>query len=97
MFVELIFFKTKPGVSDAAVKESAGRIQKLAAQMNSPFELELLRTEDGEWVEIVHWPSQAEAQRVEQAVLSMPEAREAMAVMDETSIRMVFLHPIESR
>jgi hypothetical protein len=93
MFVELVFFKPKPDVSEAEVMKSAKTIQHLAAQMGSRFELEVLKTAEGEWVEIVHWDSQDEAQRVEQAVLQMPEAQEAMSVMDETSIRMVFLHP----
>lgn len=96
MFVELVFFRSKPGVTDAEVIASANKILTLAMGMNSPFNLELLRTEDGEWVEIVRWPSQAEAQRVEQAVMSMSEAQEAMSIMDETSIRMVFLHPLTS-
>lgn len=94
MFVELVFFRSKPEVADADVLASANKILELATQMNSPFKLELLRTEDGEWVEIVRWPSQEEAQRVEQAVMNMPEAQEAMAVMEESSIRMVFLHPL---
>jgi len=95
MFVELVFFRSKPEVTGADVLASANKILELATQMNSPFKLELLRTEDGEWVEIVRWPSQEEAQRVEQAVMKMPEAQEAMAVMQESSIRMVFLHPLE--
>ena len=94
MFVELVFFRSKPDIADANVLASANKILELATKMNSPFELELLRTQDGEWVEIVRWPSQEEAQRVEQAVMSMPEAQEAMSVMDEASIRMVFLHPL---
>jgi hypothetical protein len=94
MFVELVFFRSKPEVTDADVLASANKILEFATQMNSPFKLELLRTEDGEWVEIVRWPSQEEAQRVEQAVMNMPEAQEAMSVMEESSIRMVFLHPL---
>lgn len=94
MFVELVFFRAKPDVSDADVFASAHKIQALAAGMNSSFDLELLRTEDGEWVEIVRWPSQEEAHRVEQAVMTMPEAQAAMSIMEEKSIRMVFLHPV---
>lgn len=93
MFVELIFFKPKPSVSDSEVIESANKIQALAAEMGAAFELELLKSEEGEWVEIAHWNNQEDAHRVEQAVMSMPEAMEAMSVMDETSMRMVFLHP----
>jgi hypothetical protein len=94
MFVELVFFRSKPQVTDADVLASANKILELATKMNSPFELELLRAEDGEWVEIVHWSSQEEAQQVEQAVMQMPEAQEAMSVMEECSVRMVFLHPV---
>jgi hypothetical protein len=96
MFVELVFFKAKPGVSEAEVVAGAKKIQELAATTGSPFSLELLRTAEGEWVEIVHWNSQAEAQRVEQAVMLMPDARAAMSVMDESSLRMMFLHPAEA-
>jgi hypothetical protein len=94
MFVELVFFRAKPHVSDADVFASAHKIQSLAVGMKSSFELELLRTEDGEWVEIVRWPNQEEAHRVEQAVMAMPEAQAAMSIMEETSVRMVFLHPL---
>jgi hypothetical protein len=96
MFVEIVFFKSKSGVSDAEVIAGAHKIQELAAKMGSPFKLELLKTTEGEWVEIVHWQSQTEAQRVEQAVMQMPEAMAAMSVMDESSLRMMFLHPAEA-
>jgi len=94
VFVELVFFRSKPEVTDAAVRASANKILELAQRMNSSFTLELLRSEDGEWVEIVHWSSQEEAHRVEQVVMQMPEAIEAMSVMEENSVRMVFLHPL---
>lgn len=96
MFVEFVFFKAQPNVSDSAVMEKAHKIQQLAAQTGTTFELELLKSEEGEWVEIVRWNSKEEAQRVEQAVMNMPEAQQAMSVMDESSIRMVFLHPVEA-
>lgn len=97
MFVEFVIFKTNPGVSDAQVIEKAQVIQQLAAGMGVPFELELLKSEEGEWVEVARWNSKEEAQRVEQAVMNLPEAQQAMAVMDESSLRMMFLHPVESR
>ena len=95
MFVELIMFKSKPGITDDAVRASANKIQSLAAGMGVSFTLELLRSTDAEWVEIAHWASQEEAQRVEQAVMAMPEAQEAMSVMDEASLQMMFLHPVK--
>ena len=94
MFVELVFFRSKVDTTIEAVLDSARKIQDLAIVMSSSFKIELLRTDDGEWVEIVHWDSQEEAQRVEQAMMSNPEAQQAMAVMQENSIRMVFLHPV---
>jgi len=93
MFVELVFFKPKPNVSDAEIVTSAYKTQALAAQLGAAFELELLKTQEGEWLEIVHWNDQEEAHRVEQAVMNMTEAQQAMSVMDETSIHMMFLHP----
>ena len=96
MFVELVFFRSRPNVSDSEVRESAHKIQEIATQMGAAFELELLKTQDGEWVEIVHWDNQEEAHRVEQAVMNMPEARQAMSVMDETTLRLVLLHPVAS-
>lgn len=94
MFVELVFFRSKVDTTIEAVLDSARKIQDLAIAMSSSFKIELLRTDEGEWVEIVHWDSQEEAQRVEQAMMSNPEAQQAMAVMQENSIRMVFLHPV---
>ena len=78
MFVELVFFKPKPNVTDSEVIESAYKVQALAAQMGAAFELELLKTQEGEWVEIVHWNDQEEAHRVEQAIMNMTEAQQAM-------------------
>jgi hypothetical protein len=68
----------------------------VAAGLNGAYELEIPRTDDGEWVEIVHWPSRAEAGRVEQTVMAMPESRQARLVMDPTSVRMVLLEPAEA-
>lgn len=93
MFVELVFFKAQPDVSDETVIQSAHIIQELAARIGHSFHIDLFRSTEGEWVEIVRWNSQAEAQQVEQAVMSMPEAQEAMRVMDATSLRMMFLNP----
>jgi hypothetical protein len=86
MFVELVFFKSKPDVTEDQVAGSAKTIQALAQSMGKPFEIDLYKSEDGEWVEIVRWNSQEEAQQVEQAVMAMPEALNAMSVMDESSI-----------
>ena len=94
MFVELVFFRSKPDATTEEVLGSAQKIQDLALAMSSSFKIDLLRKDDGEWVEIVHWDSEEEAHRVEQAMMSNPEAQQAMAVMQEDSIRMMFLHPV---
>ena len=51
MFVELVFFRSKVDTTIEAVLDSARKIQDLAIAMSSSFKIELLRTDEGEWVE----------------------------------------------
>ncbi len=89
--VEIVQFRLKPGVDEDAFLAAAADTQAAIARLPGLLARELLRGEDGLWVDVVHWRSEAEALAAAAAFATMPEVTSFVAMIDETTMTMQHL------
>lgn len=92
MVIELAQFKTKPGVSDtdalAAFQEAHdGFLSKCKGFISH----ELLKSGEGEWVDIIHWETMEDPKNATQDFMSHPSTKRFIEVTDHSSIKMMHL------
>ncbi len=93
--VEVALFKLKPTADEAAFLRASDAIMPDLRSMPGYVRRELLKGESGQWLDIIHWNSLAEAERAAQEIMSRPACHPFMGMIDETSITM--LHPTQAR
>ncbi|MBI5932044.1 MAG: hypothetical protein HY862_22240 [Chloroflexi bacterium] len=86
--IELVLFRTKPGVDEQAMIEATHMIQAWLAEQPGYIRRELLMTNEGQWADVVYWNSHEEAMAAGAKFMSLPEAGSLGNVMDETTIQM---------
>jgi heme-degrading monooxygenase HmoA len=89
--VELVLFRLKPGVEEAAFLEAADAIQSAVVEMGGFIRRELLRNEEGQWADVLHWNSLEEAHHAAEAILSDSRCDPFLGMIDEPSITMLHL------
>jgi hypothetical protein len=90
MIVETAWFKTKPGVSDAdflAASKQAhdGYLSKCKGFVSR----ELLKGDDGQWVDLVHFKTAADADAAAQGFPKAASAKAFESAIDPASARMM--------
>ena len=89
--IELVQFRLKAGVDEqmflAAVADTQAAIMRLPGFLSR----ELLRGDDGLWVDLVHWRSKAEALAAAEAFGTMPEVAAFASMIDESEMTMLHL------
>jgi predicted enzyme related to lactoylglutathione lyase len=87
--LEVVLFRAKAGVSDEEVLQGSAQIQPWLAGAAGYLKREVSKGEDGQWVDIVHWRSLAEAQQAAEQLMAEPTAAEFMRMLDPESITML--------
>ncbi len=90
--VELVIFKTKPGVSETALREAAAKVTPILQAMTGYVRRELAVTEDGQWADIVYWTDMKSAQDAAKAAMEIPVCLEFFGLIDEKSMTMFHLN-----
>ena len=89
--VELVLLRLQPNAdADAFVRAAHATTSDLRA-LDGYASRELLRAEDGQWVDIVHWSSRGQALAAAQQFPTLPSAQAFGSLMDGASIRMMHL------
>lgn len=94
--IELVQFRLKAGVDEAAFLEAAADTQRAITRLPGFLGRELLRDDDGIWVDIVHWRSKAEALAAAETFGGLPEAAAFASMIDETQMTMLHLGQVPS-
>ncbi len=89
--VELVQFRLKPGVDEPAFLDAIAGTQAAIEQLPGFLRRELLKGDDGVWVDLVHWRSKAEALAAAEAFATMPEVAPFVAMLDEAQMTMLHL------
>lgn len=89
--VELVLFRLNAGVADASFLEAADATAGALHKLGGFIRRELLKSADGQWVDLVYWNSMAEAQHAADAIMHLPACRPFLGMIDESSITMLHL------
>ena len=92
--IEIALFKLKPGVEDMAFVAAAEAMLPDLHAVPGFVRRELLRGDDGLWVDVVHWRSLSEALAAMDLMMTQPSAGPFMAALDEQSIEMLHLQQV---
>ena len=92
--VEVTLFKLKPDVEDTAFVAAAEAILPDLRAVPGFVRRELLRGDEGLWVDVVHWRSLSEALAAMDLIMTQPSAGPFMAALDEQSIEMLHLQQV---
>ncbi len=96
MIVELAQFKTKSGVSDAEVlAASQDANDGFLAKQKGYISRELLKSGDGEWIDIVRWETMEDAQKAMQDFMGNPSTKRFGETIDPSSIKMMHLEMVK--
>jgi hypothetical protein len=93
--VEVVLYRSKPGVADEEVVAASEALQSDLETYPGYLRRRLMKTTDGLWVDTVDWRSLSEALAAAAAIMARPSAAGFMALVDEPSVQM--LHPLPVR
>ena len=92
MIVEIAQFKLAASVSEEEFLKEAEAVQKgFLEKQNGYIDRELLKSEDGLWVDILHWNSMEEAQNASEMLLKDSAAQGFIRKIDPTTIKILHL------
>ena len=94
--VEIVQFKLIEGVEEIEFLQDADSMMHELTSQPSFIKRALLKSDDGQWMDIVHWNSPSEAQQAAENVLSLPNCLNFFQKIDQTSIKMVHLKQVKS-
>ncbi len=89
--VELVLLRLQPGADEDAFVRAAQATTSDLRALDGYASCELLRADDGQWVDIVHWSSRGQALAAAEQFPTLPSAQVFGSLMDGESIRMMHL------
>jgi hypothetical protein len=91
VIAKMIAYALKPGVTESEfLAASEGLLPELAT-MDGFVRRELLKGEDGRWLDVVYWQTRADADRSEDTIQSLPACARCIAMMDFESLTVTHL------
>jgi hypothetical protein len=97
LIVEMAQFRLIRGSDEQGFLKEADAVQKNFLKKQSGFiDRELLKAEDGLWVDILHWSTMEEAQRASEAMLKDPACAEFIRKIDPASISMLHVKQVRT-
>ncbi len=93
--VEVVLFKAKDGVSDAEIRAVADELQRDVEEFPGYISRRLVKSEDGQWLDIVDWTGLDEALHAAEAIMARPSAQSFMELVEPESITMLHLASVQ--
>jgi hypothetical protein len=94
--LEMVVFKTVPGVADADLLRASDAVQAWLAEQPGYLHRELAKGEDGRWVDLVHWTRMDHALAAAEQITQQSCAADFMQMLDGASIQMVHVQQVRS-
>ena len=92
--VEVVLFRAKTGVSDAQIRAVADALQRDVEEFPGFISRRLVKSEDGQWLDIVDWTGLDEALRAAEVIMAQPSAERIIELVEPESITMLHLAPV---
>jgi heme-degrading monooxygenase HmoA len=94
LIVEIHIARLKAGVSETDFLKAAEAIMPDVIAMDGFVSRQLLKSADGQWVEMITWRSMADAGRAAKAFEKLPSGQTMIDMVDLTSLTMLFAEPM---
>jgi hypothetical protein len=94
LIAEIHIARLKAGVSESAFLKVAEAIMPDVIAMDGFVSRQLLKSADGQWVEMIYWRSMADAERAAKAFEALPSGQAMIDVVDLTSLTVLFAEPM---
>ena len=91
--IEVVIFKAKAGVSDSKLQSSALAVTPILREMPGFISREFGASEDGKYIDVVHWKDLPSAKAAAEKVMSVPKCDEFIGLIDQN--QMQFMHFIK--
>lgn len=91
--LEIVLFKTKPGIAPAEVIASAEKLAPVLRQMEGFLRRHLCANADG-WVDVVYWRDLAAAQAASRAIMQIPACQPFFSLIDTREITMLHFEAV---
>jgi hypothetical protein len=92
--VEVAQFRVKPGVTVEQVVQASDALMVDLQAAPGYASRELMVDEHGQWVDMVHWRSMAEALAAAEVFPTWPSAQPFMELLDMSSAKMLHLETV---
>ena len=92
--VEVVLVRAKPGVTDEQILEAADGLQREVEHFPGYIGRQVLKSEDGQWLDIVDWVSLDDALRAAEAIMQRPIAQTYLSLVETESLRTLHLAPV---
>lgn len=86
--LEVVIFKTKPGVSADALTAASRAVTPVLAALPGFVSRRFGRSADGEFVDIVCWQTLTQAKQAAEAVMAMPVCGAFFALIDPQTVQL---------
>lgn len=93
---EIVIFKLNPGVNEAAFLQAAEAIMPTIRALPGFMDRQLLKGEQGQWLDVVHWQSRDAALRAAEIFPTLECAHSFITLIDEASLTMLHLDPVRT-
>ena len=88
--IEVVIFKAKPGVTDRQLQTAALAVTPILTEMPGFISRELGASDDGKYIDMVHWQDILSAQSAAEKVMSIPKCGEFFGLIDQNQLQ--FMH-----
>lgn len=88
--IEVVIFKAKAGVSDSQMQTAALAVTPILKEMPGFISREFGTSEDGKYIDIVHWTNLPSAKAAAEKVMGIPKCGEFFGLIDQN--QMQFMH-----
>lgn len=86
--LEVVLFKPKADVTNEVLIKTAASIDEFIKDQTGFIKRELAQTENGQWIDIVHWTDMESAHHAAEAAMSSPICLPFFSLIDESTINM---------
>lgn len=88
--IEVVIFRTKSGVSDSQLQTAALAVTPILKEMPGLISREFGTSEDGQYLDVVHWKDLPSAKAAAEKVMGIPKCGEFFGLIDQD--QMQFMH-----
>lgn len=92
--IEIVEFKLLKGPDEKVFLEASDTMMKDLKKQSGFINRELLKSEDDQWIDIVHWRSLADAELAAKNVMSIPSCLKFFKMIDEATLKMMHLRQV---